>query len=81
MSGGGVRLTPNAEQTNKWIDNAFSFFIPLLVFYLGQVTGTLQDPKNTLDLMDFAPNSVTLGGMLYYIMSCLIDYRKKLQAS
>lgn len=68
-------------QTNKFQKNLLTFLIPLAVLYLGQITATLNVQGNVIDAADFIPSSVTLGGMMYYIMSSLIDYKKKLDES
>lgn len=76
---GALKL--NTTEYNKFIRNVITFLIPLVILYLGQVVATLNVEGNLLELVDFIPSSVTLGGMAYYVMSTLIDYKKKLDES
>ncbi len=71
----------NTVQTDKFVNNVVTFLIPLGILYFGQLSGTLGLEGNVIELTDFIPNSVTLGGAAYYIMSVLIDYKKKLDTT
>lgn len=76
---GALKLTDSKFE--KFKHNLIVFIIPLAILYLGQITAALNLQGNVIDLADFTPSSATLGGMAYYVMATLIDYKKKFDES
>lgn len=75
-----ARVSPKGKLNKADIDkirrNMLKFLIPAILIYLGQVV--LASSDNIVTLQDFIPTSFTMGGIVYYIASTLMDYLTKL---
>lgn len=65
-------------QREKWLHNAGVFLAPLVIIYLVQVQGNLNDG---FQWSDFGINQVMLGAMSLYIVNTLLDLLRKVKAS
>lgn len=69
------RFTLNSEDWAKWRMNLLVFFAPVASMYLLAVQANIN--LDGFQTADFYPSQVVMGGMIYYVVSTLLDLTKK----
>jgi len=67
----------NRADVDKWTKNMIVFIAPVALVYLAQITGTISQADNIIELSDFVPSQVTLGAMILYVINSVTDIIKK----
>lgn len=70
--------TLNSTDIQNWAKNLLVFLAPVIILYLTSVLAVVQFPGHVVKLVDFIPNSVTVGGIVVYLLNGIIDLFKKL---
>ena len=69
--------TVNKKDLKQVFHNMVVFLIPLVLVYLLQINGVLQD--RALALEDLMPTAATYGAIQLYVVNALMDLLRKFQ--
>lgn len=67
----------NKEDIKRWGMNTLIFISPAVLIYLGQVQGALTIEGHVFSLKDLIPSTFTLGAIVSWVISTLIDIFRK----
>ena len=65
----------NKNDLQKWVRNLLVFLIPLVVVYLLQLSGVLQN--KALEIKDLIPSQATQGAIELYAVNAVLDLLRK----
>lgn len=69
------KFSLNAADVQRWIANLIVFIAPVLLIYLLAVIATIN--SSGVSLASFAPNALTVGAMVLYILNAVVDIIRK----
>jgi len=70
-------MSLNRTDVKNIFRSGLIFLAPVVLIYLGQITGALQTPGHIFNLNDFIPSTFTLGAMTLYCANRLTDIARK----
>lgn len=69
------KFSLNAADVQRWIANLIVFLAPVALIYLLAVIATIN--SSGVSFSAFAPNALTVGAMVLYVLNALIDIIRK----
>lgn len=69
------KFSLNAADVQRWIANLIVFLAPVALIYLAAVIATIN--SSGISLASFAPNALTVGAMVLYVLNAVVDIIRK----
>ena len=72
------KVTLSAPAQTKWSTNLLKFLIPVVLLYIGTISGVISQPNHIFGFKDFIPTQIALGGIILYVLNGIQDYLRKM---